>query len=231
MLRMTGGLIAARRAVCRLRVRVGLCLATVVLGGCQATSSVHHEPVLLSPVLVSREVDESVKEVWDRLARSLQSSEFWVVEADPNDRIFWVAVATDEPEEYVDCGWSRRTFEPKIGGSEVFEYNPAASTSYKLTDRGGRVLEATRGTQLRGVASVQVRDENGATQVSTDVSYVLTTALTYGTIGVFGSKGPSEAVTREITFTSAKPGVGDEEVAMCKSRGVLESRLLDLASG
>ena len=152
-----------------------------------------------------------------------------MVEVDDSSRVAKVSLTTDRPDNYVDCGSTRRTFEGPLGGAETFDYQPAASASYKLTNFEGSALEANRSVVLDVTAVVMVEPRQSATDAKVRIDYVLNTEVTYRELGIFGASGEGTTVTRAMEFHSTDPGSGDEEVAVCASNGDLESKILALA--
>jgi hypothetical protein len=199
--------------------------------GCSATSSVEHQPAAFAPIVSAVLVEIGTDVVWDRLKNRPPPPGFTVVEVDDARMLLRMSLTYDQPEVYVDCGRTRRTFEGALGGVETFEYEAAARAAYKLASFKGEPLEAARDTVLEATAAVRARPRDSMTEVSVDVSYVLKTMITYSKLGVFGSPtGELDAVTREVRFQTDKPGIGDEEVAFCLSNGKLERQLLEWAT-
>ena len=206
-------------------------LLSVPVAGCSATSSVQHSPAQLTPIDTTRLVEGSEGAVRRRLVSRLPGAGLTAVEIDEDLNIVRVSLTTDQPGDYVDCGRTQRTFEGGWGGVETFDYEPATSASYKLSNFEGVALEATREVVLDATATVRMRPSAAMTEVSVDVSYDLRTRITYSTPGGFGSAtGDPETVTQDINFQTARPGIGNQEVAYCTSNGRLEARLLELAT-
>jgi hypothetical protein len=201
------------------------------LAACSATSSVQHSPAELIPIDSTRLVEASEDAVRRRLVSRLPGAGLTVVEIDEALNIVRVALTTGQAGDYVDCGRTQRTFEGGWGGVETFDYRPAASASYKVASYDGVALEATRNVILDATATVRMRPSAAMTEVSVAVDYDLRTKITYTESSVFGSEAKDgEPVTQDISFQTARPGIGDQEVAMCTSNGRLEAELLDLAT-
>lgn len=214
----------------RLR-RAALVLLLLPAVGCSATSSVRHDPAQFAPIDSAVQVDTDFDLLWERLKTKPLPPGFTLVEIDEARGLLRLSLTTDRPEAYVDCGRTQRTFEGALGGMETFDYQPAARESYKLSNYQGEPLEATRDTVLDATAVVQTTPNGSATAISVDVSYVLRAMVTYSKLGAFGSPtGELDSVTREIRFQTGKPGIGDEEVAVCLANGKLERELLDWAT-
>jgi hypothetical protein len=208
-----------------------LLLLPLALAGCSATSSIQHDPAQFAPIDSAAEVGAGTDVVWDGLKNRPPPPGFTVVEVDNAQRLLRLSLTTDQPEAYVDCGRTRRTFEGAFGKVETFDYQPAARATYKLSSYKGVPLEAARDTVLDATAVVQTTPSGPTTRISVNVSYVLKTMITYSKLGLFGSPtGELDAVTREIRFQTDKPGIGDEEVAFCLSNGKLERQLLGWAA-
>ncbi len=195
---------------------MALLLLPLAVAGCSATSSVQHDPAQFAPIDFAVEVGAGTDVVWEGLKNRPPPPGFTVVEVDNARRLLRLSLTTDQPEAYVDCGRTRRTFEGAFGGVETFDYQPAGRASYKLSNYKGVPLDAARDTVLDATAVVQTTPSGSTTKVSVNVSYVLKTMITYSKLGLFGSPtGELDSVTREIRFQTDKPGIGDEEVAFC----------------
>lgn len=212
---------------------VGLVLP-LLLAACSATSSVQHSPAKFAPIESARMVDDSPDRVRQRLVSRVPESGLELMETDASSNVIRLSLRTDQPGAYVDCGRTRRTFEGPWGDAETFEYEPAASASYKLTSYDGVPLEARRDVALAATATVRLTPDAASaamTEVSVAISYDLETQVAYRERGLFAlAAGPAEPVTQTIRFRTDRPGVGDGEVAACMSNGKLEAQILDLAT-
>jgi hypothetical protein len=211
--------------------RLACLLLSVPVAACSATSSVQHSPAELSPIDSMRLIEASEDAVRRRLVSRLPGAGLTAVEIDQGLNILRVALTTDQPGDYVDCGRTPRTFEGGWGGVETFDYEAAASASYKVASYDGVALEATRNVVLDARATVKIRPSAAMTEVTVDVDYELRTMITYRKSGTFGSvTDDGETVTQDISFQTTRPGFGDQEVAYCTSNGRLEAELLELAT-
>jgi hypothetical protein len=212
-------------------LRTAHLLLSLPIAACSATSSVEHSPAQFAAIDQTLTVEASSDVVFERLTKRLPAAGFALFEIDNGLKVLRVSWTADQPDAYVDCGRSQRTFEGAWGPVETFEYGPATSASYKLTSYDGVPLEATRDVVLKATATVRTRPEAAITEVSVDVSYDLSARIGYRELGMFGSPaGEARTVTREIRFQTAEPGIGDEEVAFCMSNGRLEAEILGLAT-
>jgi hypothetical protein len=212
-------------------VRTAHLLLALPVAACSATSSVEHSPAQFTPIDQTLTVEASEEVVFERLANKLPAAGFEIIESDDDLKVLWSSWTTGQPDAYVDCGRSQRTFEGAWGPVETFEYGAATSASYKLTSYDGVPLQATRDVVLKATAEIRTTPKEGWTEVSVDVSYRLSVKMGYRELGTFGSPtGEPRTVTREILFQTAEPGIGDEEVAFCVSNGRLEAEILKLAA-
>jgi hypothetical protein len=206
-------------------------LLLLPIAACSPTSSVQHTPAQYAPIESTVAVEASRDVVLERLAKKLPAAGFALVEVDSGLKLLRVALTTDHPEVYVNCGRSRRTFEGAWGSVETFEDVPAASGTYKLTSYDGMPLAATRDAMLTANATVRTSPKDSMTEVRVDVSYDLSTRTSYEELGRFGSPtGHGQTVTRKATFQTDKPGIGEAELAFCISNGRLEAQILELAT-
>ena len=76
-------------------------------------------------------VDEEFENVWNRLVGQLAKGYFVVNNIEKDSRLINVSFATSDPESYIDCGESSRTF---TQGKKVenFNYKVAESASGKI---------------------------------------------------------------------------------------------------
>jgi len=207
---------------------VGL-LLLVLIAGCSASSHVQHTPAQFTPIDTTRIADDRPEVVWTRLISRLPDAGFADLEIDDAAKAVRLSLSTDHPSDYVDCGRTLRTFEGIWGGVETFEYEPAGSSTYKLTNYEGDALEATREVALQATATVHVQPSANITEVSVDVTYDLRSQVRYNKDSVFAGDG-GEPVIRTISFGTDRPGVGDGEAALCMSNGRFEAQILDLAA-
>jgi hypothetical protein len=206
-------------------------LMSLAVAACSATSSVEHSPAQFGAIASTVAVEASRDVVFERLTSRLPAAGFALLEVDDGLKVVRVSLTTDQPDAYVDCGRSRRTFEGVSGPAETFEYGPATSASYRLTSHDGTPLEATRDVVLEATATIRTSTAEAMTEVSVDVSYDLSARIEYHELDMFGSPtGEPQTVTREIRFQTAEPGIGDEDVAFCMSNGRLEAQILELAT-
>lgn len=190
-------------------------------------------------------VEKPFEEVWDSLVAELSKSFFVVNNIAKDSRLINLSFSTDQPEEYVDCGRTTRTYKK---GSEdyTYDYAIAEDSAYKfskqLATNAYANYDIARATGLEGRINVYVAPQGGGTKVSVNCRYVFSvkTSGTYETIGgaleIRQDAGPIPSEERALTFNTGAPGHADwgtpsQSVQVtCVSRGVLESTILEMVS-
>lgn len=211
-----------------------------ILSGCatQAKSTLNYTKPLERNNKNEIVVNRPFENVWSGLIRQLSKSFFVVNNVEKESRLINVSFSSEAPEDYVDCGVSKRIFE---NGSEKNEYvySVAADSSYKS---GGRkpqnganltiVDYVQRNTGLAGRINIYVAPTNDKkTEVSVNTKYVFTVKLTGQAqgINIFGQVMATSEIDipkSSIDFTTNVPGGSDE--LKCFSKGVLEDEVLDM---
>lgn len=208
-------------------------MSCLSLAGCSASSSVAHTPPEVRQPTSETSLDDSFDRVWQRLTTRLPTAGFAVTYADREVGIIEVTKSVADASDFVDCGSSQRTFGSGFGSIQVYQYDAAANSNYKLVRVDGTPLSASRATQLTVTANIFLEDAGLSTNFLVDAQYTLETAVTYQPIDGFGSVDPSvdpTTVTRDVVFHTRGQGTGDEEFSFCVSNGTLENEVIRLAS-
>ena len=104
----------------------------VALGGCATPATNTFEYIESSPIEVQNEAlfQDDFEAVWSRLVRQLATGFFIVNNIEKESRLINVSFSSANPEDYIDCGITNRTF---VRGKAVekLEYYVAADSEYK----------------------------------------------------------------------------------------------------
>lgn len=193
-----------------------------------------------APIANSTNSASNFDTVWDGVVAKLSQSFFVINNIDKQSRIINVSFSTQNPERYVDCGRSKRSFSFQEK-TAVFDYQVAASSTYKVmtTWNSGSlpaVVTVARSTKLEGRANVYIAPSDTAgTVVSVNAIYIWTVSVDGNVVGynAFGAPGllnqrlPSEAPTI-VNFTTKEGGSsgnGEERIS-CLSNGEFEKSIL-----
>jgi len=210
-------------------------------------SSFKHVPAGTYTFENEKIVQKPFDEVWDGLVRELVKSFFVINNIEKASRIINVSFFTDNPEDYIDCGKTERTFH-RSNEHRHYHYDTAASTSFKRAgSRSGgplayyvSTLLVNRQAVLEGRINIYVAPCNGGTQVSVNCRYIWNINITgtvfvedqYGTPVTQKPMQPSSAKCSFNTRTKGKFNARDpknpELHITCISKRKIEKDLLDL---
>lgn len=221
---------------------VSFCLA--VLSGCARPGYSTFSNIPPSPVQLDNEVliNEPFDHVWDRLVRGLSRSFFVVNNIDKSSHLINVSFSVDNPEAYIDCGISRRTYTRGVVQKE-YVYKVAESSSYMVATAEGEspvTLHIDRGTSLEGRINIYVAPQGDDTFISVNCKYIFT-ASTSGTwamedvLGTVTHRGTRTPSSSSINFNTNSPQrsnwgtAAEPSYVTCQSLGTLEAEILDMA--
>jgi hypothetical protein len=224
---------------------IGLVTVTAILQmGCATpgTSTLNTTAPEVYEVTNELTIDDVFDSVWDRLVGELSKSFYVINNIDKASRLINVSFASDTPEVYVDCGMARRQY--KRGTElQVYDYEIASSSSYKMADRSGqypvtRFIE--RHTRLEGRVNIYVAPVDAGTRVSVNAKYILSVTasgryVVENLLGAPTAQGEQAPHTTTIDFGTNRPsntnwGTGENpSFVKCYSRGKLEEDILACA--
>lgn len=227
------------------RLLLLLVVVTLTILGCAAagTSTYHIAPPTEMKPQNEVVIDAPFEKVWDHLVGQLSKSFYVINNIDKASRIINVSFTSDTPELYVDCGHTRRTY-TYGGASEEFDYDVAASSSYKAASKASTGNPITsyidRKTSLDGRANVYVAPEGSGTRISVNARYILTIQIgghyeSHALIGPASATYPLTPSTSTISFNTAEPvtknigTAGNPVNVTCRTTGKLESDVLNFA--
>jgi len=190
-------------------------------------------------------VDRPFSVVWDALVGELAKSYFVINNVAKESRIINISYFVDNPEEYVDCGRSQRTYHM---GEETrnYDYVVAKSNSFKmaLPKWGGfRHLPADatikRKMTLEGRMNIYVAPKEAQTMVTANARYILKVKTSgvwqyYNAIGISVRTGQMPHAENTVSFNTNQAGTADwgtvdqPLIVKCISNGGLEKAVLDI---
>ena len=189
-------------------------------------------------------VEADFLQVWDLLIRELSKSYFVINNVEKASRLINLSFHTTEPEEFVDCGSTKRTHS-FLGDTEVYEYQTASASKFKLAGdilpnaSAAWEIEVFRKPSLEGRINVYVAPVESGTEITVNTRYILETKadqfsrLLNAQRAVLGSdSGSVEPFT--ISFNTNTRGSvkwdGDPQgrSTICYATGVMEDSILDL---
>lgn len=227
---------------------VGLVILILFLSACATpgTSSFNYSvPNSGGQIQNSIVVDEDFEAVWDRLVGRLATGFFVINNIDKSSRLINVSFSSDNPEEYIDCGISTRSYKYK-DESQTYRYKVAQDSTYKRAGSWGQMdtlpwtQEVYRDASLDGRINIYVAPMSGkGTQVSVNAKYLFelnasgtTYSYTYGDLrGRETFSAPSSSIdftTNESKTKKWGSGATFENVT-CMAIGNLEMTLLEMA--
>ena len=226
----------------------GCLISVVILSSCATAAKVTMTRTQPSERVTQNErhLDESPDKVWDRLVEGLSKSFFVVNNIAKESRLINLSFSSSEPETYIDCGRTARTY--GSGASlQTYEYGVASNAAFRYSRQAGSNsyydYNLERKTSLEGRINIFVAPDGNGTKVTVNTRYVLTvgTSGTYQLVGgalrIVQGSGVVPESHQSFQFTTNERrferwGVPpDTATVTCESRGVLETQILNMASG
>ena len=224
-----------------------LLVCSWLISSCATIGKSDHRSSQPEDIIIKNELilDEEFDIIWDRLVKKLASGFYVINNIDKSSRIINVSYTSNNPEKYVDCGSTHRTY---VRGSEevTYDYEIASSCNYKMASAGGVygnfpiTYFINRNTSLDGRVNIYVAPIDKGTLVTVNCRYIFTVKVdglaqqenAFGTI-VYSQQIPQQSSS--VTANTNSPGIADwgdyknPVKIKCVSLGVLESEILDFA--
>lgn len=206
----------------------------------------YREPIKAETVANEAVVSLPFSDTWDLLIGQLAKSFFVINNVEKVSRIINVSFSTDKPEEYVDCGTSKRTFE-YADESQAYNYPVAGSSSFKLAGKWGPfenlplIAYLNRKTSLEGRINVYVAPKDNDTIVTVNTRYIFTVATSgqqelMNAAGTVVQRTSVPETKNSLSFNTGQIGSADwgtppqQHVVKCRSTGKLETEILAMTS-
>ena len=193
-------------------------------------------------------LDRPFAEVWDQLIGGIAQSFFVINNVEKESRIINLSFSVRSPEDYIDCGQSHRTYSFR-GQTQEYDYAVAASASYRMVATWGEFnnlpmdIAVVRKTRLSGRVNIFVAPrDDGKTIVSVNAHYEFAVDASasmdmYNAFGTVMHTKSQVSETSTVSCRTAEVGTAqwgtppESEQVTCQATGLLESQILELASG
>lgn len=125
-------------------------------------------------------INKPVNEVWDSLVKNMAKSFFVINNIDKESRIINISYSSEKPEDYVDCGRTKRTL---AIGNKTEVYDNGITDSYALfrftpekqaDARFAEVATIARTATLEGKANIYIAPENIGSIITVNSKSVVT---------------------------------------------------------
>ena len=203
----------------------------------------HHTTTENYKFINEKYVDIPSGKVWNNLVRELSKSYFMINNIDKESRIINVSFYIENPDKYIDCGFSVVETEiPACNGEkrrkESYKFNLAQPYQYTVgfmspgCSYGGcpSVSYIVRKPFIEGRINIYVAPKGSGTLVTVNVRYIFNSVLEERYINCAPAGNTlftgNKTHVNKWTFDS-KRSTHIEEV-VCKSRGTLEEEILSL---
>ena len=218
---------------------------TLALCGCatQGVSSRSYTPPSQSPVKNEKVVGRPQAAVWDELVKELSKSFYVINNIERESRIINVSFNSNSPNDYVDCGRSRRTY-TQGDKTETYDYAVAERATFKVAGNAQpnpsmiSYAIANRVTSLEGRANIYVAPESGnsdKTVVSVNTRYILTVRVQAESFvqhfnGNILARTPMPSEPNSLIFNTNKESTTNlgADTIVCAGRGKLENEILNM---
>lgn len=209
-------------------ILVLLAVACLGLVGCAAKTEVSLSPPEAETNIESSTVyDMPFDVVWQAAIESIGKSFFMIDNIEKSSKIITITFSADNPNEFLDCGSVHVKDRDSL---TTFPYAQGKST-YPAPTGGLALMPAQRTVTLIGKMNVVFSStKNNQTSVTVNTRYVLTAtdqSKIYIPVGFAGMYMPAAPQVETISFNAGQEGRNPIGNVTCKSRGVLEKRLLE----
>lgn len=209
-------------------------VAVLALAACASSTHLYTPPGKQS-VSTEKLIGKPFSEAWDSYVSKLSEDFFVINNISKESRIINVSISANTPSDYVDCGQTARTLEhPR--GNKSFNYVVADSSTFEHAVEGTNLVDqVVRDTDIQGRVNVFMAPQGKQTLLRVNVKYVWTAKISISgmrtTGGLFASVVPYHRTDSvSLGFSSTKDGKKHSggEIITCRSKGILEDRLLNL---
>lgn len=223
-----------------------VCMSTMVLTGCatQGVNSFNYTAPTFTQIKNEAVVQKPYSQVWDKLVKEISKSFYVINNIDKESRIINISFGTNTPADFVDCGYSHRTY---TQGEKVdtFDYEVAGASQFKIAGNQkphpswASYAIVRREPSLEGRANIYIApdDKDNTNTMTTINARYIWTIKTKGEMfnehasGNTVSAGRIPEETSTISFNTNSKGEKDDghgPKIVCISKGKLESEILGL---
>lgn len=218
----------------------------VLMAGCAVAGTSSFSRVPASPTQVQNEVliDKPFEETWDQLVKGLAKSFYVINNIEKASRIINVSFSTESPEQFIDCGKSKCTYE-RGNDRQEYVYDIASSSSYRIADKAGAYGQfpvthhLNRATSLEGRVNIYMAPKGDKTVVSVNSRYIFTVRVSGNSVveNAYGTPVnylPIPSSSRNLSFNTNQQVSVDlgspqaPDYVTCYSTGKLEGDILNL---
>lgn len=155
---------------------IGPMAVSILAAGC-VSATLNYSPPSEPKITNSTLADENFDIVWDRLVQRLSADFFVINNVEKASRIINVSFSVEQPNDYINCGHTSRSF-TNPQGTQHYNYAVADSSAYTTVHNNNRVaFNVNRATNLEGRVNVYVAPEGDKTRVTVNARYVLNIKL------------------------------------------------------
>jgi predicted small secreted protein len=222
-----------------------LIIVLFAFSGCatQGVSSVNHRVNVPQKVENEKIFDKPYNKVWDELLEKLSNSIYVIKNIDKESRTINLSFISINPENYVDCGETTRTYR-QGNNIETYVYNSSASVRYRLAENNQHhpylayYYFIKRDNTLEVLSSIYINNSNikDSTILLVDNIYKLkiefsgqSYAKPYNSNPFMTEKLPNKTST--VFFKTNSPAIhifDNVEKITCSSNGRLENEIFSL---
>ncbi|TGU71036.1 hypothetical protein E4633_11845 [Geomonas terrae] len=216
------------------------------LAGCatQGVNSTHYTAPVQAKIANEATVQKQNTQVWDGLVKEISKSFYVINNIDKESRIINISFSTNTPSDYVDCGFTERTY-TQGNNVEKFDYRVAGKSRFKMAgDQQPHPAWASyaivvREPSLEGRMNIYVapaESDKNSTQVTVNTRYIWTVKVkgemynehaNRNTVFI-GNIPESTSNTMFNTNTTGEYDAGKGTIIKCVSTGKLENEILGL---
>ncbi|MDI6688323.1 MAG: hypothetical protein QME06_08915 [Desulfobacterales bacterium] len=151
------------------------------LWGCAVApyASIHYsEPTTIYEISNEKKIDKPFEEVWESLVKNLSKSFFVINNIEKASRIINLSFSTDNPERYVDCWETTRTFN-KGNMQKISQYEVASRSTYITGGTCGPynnlplTITVNRHPSLEGRVNIYIAPDGKGTIITVNTKYIL----------------------------------------------------------
>jgi hypothetical protein len=223
-------------------------MALFAFSGCatQGVSSLNHRLNVPQKIENEKILDKTYSKVWDDLIKQLSKSFYVIKNIDKESRIIKISFISNNPENYLDCGETTRTYR-QGNNFDKYVYNPAESLSYRLAAEKqthpyfSEYYSIKRNTSLEGISNIIIgknHDDKNKTNLSINTIYILNVEVSGQSYAqpangnpFMTEKLPNKKTTILFKTNSPETHIFDYgEKMTCSSKGTLEREILSMAN-